>query len=231
MKIVNDDHRLNKYIEQHELNSRIGATVLKCGSLRHFEKDEIIMATGTPLDYYYLIVEGSVHISYLFENGKSVLLKMYHAFNSIGDIELYNNKLICSDVVAAEATYLIALPVDELRNKYFDNTQFLHHLIVSLSDKLSATMNNSSYNLTYPLVNRLSSFLIGLLETEEQQVLSLSMSYQEIAQFLGATYRHLNRTFKELEDKKIIRVDDKQVTIIDRSALDELSRESYQSFL
>ncbi len=112
--IVNDDHRLNNYISQHGLNDRIGARVLECGTLRYFEKDEIIMATGEPLDYYYLI----------------------------------------------------ALPVDDLRNQYFENTQFLHHLIVSLSDKLSATMNNSSYNLTYPRVNRLSSFLIGLLATE-----------------------------------------------------------------
>lgn len=229
MKIINQQDLLDQYIEKCKIVEIVGAEILKNASLRYFEKDEMILKAGEALAYYYLIVEGNVRISYLFENGKSVLLKLYHAVNSIGDIELFENMPIQSDVIANENCYLIAISAEEIKEVHWENTKFLHHVIKTLGEKLSATMNNSSYNLSYPLINRLSSFLIGLSDGEA--VLTLKISYQEIAQFLGATYRHLNRTLKELEEKDIIRIEDKKVFIIERDQLEALSREAYQNFL
>ncbi len=229
MKVINNKEKFNKYIKNHTIIEHIGENILKNATLRYFEKDEKIMEAGNKLDYYYLIVEGNVRISYCFENGKSILLKMYHPFNSIGDIELFENKSICSDVIAGENCYLIAISAQEIRTDHWNNTKFLHHMINTLGKKLSATMNNSSYNLTYPLVNRVASFLVELSSGETS--VTFTISYQEVAQFLGATYRHLNRTLKELEDRKIIKIEDKSVQIINREELEILSRESYQNFL
>jgi CRP-like cAMP-binding protein len=112
-----------------------------------------------------------------------------------------------------------------LREKYFNNIKFLHHLIDSLSEKLYGTINNSSYNFIYPLINRLSSYLIEHL-TDEKCII-LNSSYIDIAQFLGTTYRHLNRTLKELESRSIIKCDDKKIYILDIGELRELSKNIY----
>lgn len=229
MKIINNPERLNHYIKHYEVADKIGEDILSHGQLHFYKKDEIILEADAPLIYYYLIVDGSVRISYWFENGKSILLKMYHAFNGLGDIELFSNTDVRSDVLAAEDTYLIALSADIIRQHYRENPKFLHFIIESLSDKLSATMNNSAYNMTYPLKNRLSSFLMAL--SKGQKSIDLTMSYQEIAQFLGATYRHLNRTFKDLEEEGLIICKDKHIEIIDMDALEEYSREAFQKFL
>ncbi|MEG2583443.1 MAG: helix-turn-helix domain-containing protein [Oscillospiraceae bacterium] len=140
-------------------------------------------------------------------------------------LELLKNLPICCNIDAVEDTYLIGIPSDILRKGYFDNSKFLRHLVESLSEKLYATINNSSYNFVYPLINRLSSYLVEHMT--DKNYITLNSSFIEIAQFLGTTYRHLNRTLKELELKSIIKFENKKIYILDEDRLKELSKNLY----
>lgn len=225
MKKIINESLLNQYITKHNIEDILGREILKYAQLHFYEKDEYILESESNLEYYYLIVDGKIKISYPFENGKSMLLKFYKEFNTIGDIEFLKDVPILCDIDAIEDTYLIAIPTDILRKRYLDNLKFLHHLIDSLSEKLYATINNSSYNFVYPLINRLSSYLVEHI-TDKNYII-LSPSFIEIAQFLGTTYRHLNRTFKELEAKSIIKCEYKKIYILDEDELRKLSKNLY----
>ncbi|HCQ88880.1 MULTISPECIES: Crp/Fnr family transcriptional regulator [unclassified Clostridium] len=225
MRRISDNNLLNHYIDKHNMENIFDKDMLKYAQLHFYEKDEYILEAESELQYYYLLVDGKIKISYLFENGKSMFLKFYKEFNTIGDLELLKNIPIRCNIDAIEDTYLVAIPTDILRKKYLNNIKFLHHLIDSLSEKLYATINNSSYNFVYPLINRLSSYLVEHI-TDKDYII-LSSSFIEIAQFLGTTYRHLNRTFKELETEGIIKCDNKTVYILDENRLRELSKNLY----
>ncbi|MBZ9685662.1 helix-turn-helix domain-containing protein [Clostridium estertheticum] len=225
MKRILSKDLLAHYIAKHNIENIFDKEILEYAQLHFYEKQEYILEAESNLEYYYLLVDGKIKISYLFENGKSMLLKFYKDFNTIGDLELLKNTPILCNIDSIEDTYLIAIPSDILRKKYFDNLKFLHHLIASLSEKLYATINNSSYNFVYPLINRLSSYLVEHI-TEKSYVV-LKPSFIEIAQFLGTTYRHLNRTFKELESKSIIKCENKIIHILDEDRLRELSKNLY----
>ena len=225
MRRISDNDLLNYYITKHNIEKILDKEMLEYAQLHFYEKDEYILEAESRLEYYYLLVDGKIKISYLFENGKSMLLKFYKEFNTIGDIELLKDIPIRCNIDAVEDTYLIAMPADILRKNYLDNLKFLHHLIDSLSEKLYATINNSSYNFVYPLVNRLSSYLVEHI-TDKNYII-LNSSFLEIAQFLGTTYRHLNRTLKELEKKSIIKCDNKTIFILDEDRLRELGKNCY----
>jgi CRP-like cAMP-binding protein len=223
-RILNID-LLNNYITKNEIENMFDKELINIMELHFYEKNECIFEADTTLEYYYLLVDGKIKISYLFENGKSMLLKFYRAFNTIGDLELLKNRPVTCDIEATEDSYLIAIPSDILRKSYLDNPKFLRHLVESLSEKLYATVNNSSYNFVYPLINRLSSYLIEYLK--DKNYIVLDSSFLEIAEFLGTTYRHLNRTLKELEEKSIIKCKDKTIYILDEEKLRELSKNLY----
>ncbi|GAA0722490.1 helix-turn-helix domain-containing protein [Clostridium malenominatum] len=225
MKRIWDNNLISYYIVKHNIENMFDKDIFKYAQLHFYERNEYILEAESNLEYYYLLVDGKIKISYPFENGKSMLLKFYKDFNSIGDLELLKNIPTLCGIDAVEDTYLIAIPSDVLREKYLNNLKFLHHLIDSLSDKLYATINNSSYNFVYPLINRLSSYLVEHI-TDKNYVV-LNSSFIEIAQFLGTTYRHLNRTFKELELKSIIKCEDKKIYILDEDKLRELSKNLY----
>lgn len=225
MRRILDNKLLNQYIEKHNIKRIFDNEIFKYAELHFYKKEEYILEAGETLEYYYLLVDGKIKIYYPFENGKSMLLKFYKEFNTIGDLELLKGIPILCNIDAVEDTYLIAIPSAMLREKYFNDVKFLHHLLDSLSEKLYGTINNSSYNFIYPLINRLSSYLIEHL-TDENCII-LNSSYLDIAQFLGTTYRHLNRTLKEMESKSIIKCDDKKIYILDIAELRELSKNMY----
>lgn len=225
MKKISDINLLNHYIKKHNIERIFDDEILKYAQLHFYEKEEYILESEETLEYYYLLVDGKIRIFYPFENGKSMLLKFYKDFNTVGDLELLKNMPILCNIDAIEDTYLIAIPSAILREKYFNNIKLLHHLIDSLSEKLCGTINNSSYNFVYPLINRLATYLVAHL-TEKNYII-LNSSYLEIAQFLGTTYRHLNRTFKEMESKSIIKYDDEKIYVLDIELLRELSKNTY----
>lgn len=225
MKRVFDSNLLNRYIKKHNIESIFDDEILKYAQLHFYEGEEYILESGEILEYYYLLVDGKIKIYYPFENGKSMTLKFYKDFNTIGDLELLKDIPILCNIDAVEDTFLIAIPSVILRKKHFDNVKFLHHLVDSLSEKLYGTINNSSYNFVYPLINRVASYLVEHL-TEKNYII-LNSSYLDIAQFLGTTYRHLNRILKELESKSIIRCDNKKIHVLDIEQLKELSKNVY----
>ncbi|TGE30944.1 helix-turn-helix domain-containing protein [Desulfosporosinus sp. Sb-LF] len=225
MRRISDNNLLNYYIKKHNIENLFDKEILNYAKLHFYEKEEYILEAEAKLEYYYLLVEGKIKVFYPFENGNSMLLKFYRDFNTIGDLELLKDIPILCNINAVEDTYLLAIPSDILRKEYFDNTKLLHHLIDSLSEKLYATINNISYNFVYPLINRLSSYLVEHI-TDKNYII-LNSSYLEIAQFLGTTYRHLNRTLKEMESKSIIKCEDKRIYILDVERLKELSKNIY----
>lgn len=225
MKRISDSSLVDQYTLKHKIGNIFDEDVLRYAQLHFFEKGEFILKAESQLDYYYLLVDGKIKISYLFENGKSMFLKFYSAFNTLGDLELLKNLPVKCNVESVCDAWLIAIPSEILRKNCLDNVKFLRHLAESLGEKLYATINNSSYNYVYPLVNRLSSYLVEHIAEESD--IFLNSSYEELAQFLGTTYRHLNRTIKELEAEGIIKCNNKQVHILDEERLRELSKNLY----
>jgi len=225
MKKISNNDLLKHYFIKHDIEKILSKDIMNYAKLHFYKKNEFILEAESELEYYFLLVDGKIKISYLFENGKSMLLKFYNDFMSIGDLELLKNKPIRCNVEAIEDSYLIAIPSEILRKKFANNVEFLHYLVNSLSEKLEATINNSSYNYVYPLINRLASYLVEHIT--DKKYIMINSSFKEIAQFLGTTYRHLGRTLKELELNDIIKCDNKIIYILDEDKLRELSKNMY----
>ncbi|MBV7275609.1 helix-turn-helix domain-containing protein [Clostridium sp. PL3] len=227
MERISNKDLLKHYFVKYNIENIFDKDIISYAQLHFYRKGEFILKAEFELEYYYLLVNGKIKISYLFENGKSMLLKFYREFNVIGDLEFLKDKPVRCNVEAIEDTYFIAIPSDILRKKYMNNVNFLQHLVTFLSEKLEATINNTSYNFIYPLTNRLASYLVEHI-TDKNYII-LDSSFKEIAQFLGTTYRHLNRTFNELEAEEIIKCENTTIYILDEDRLRELSKNLYMT--
>lgn len=225
MKKLSDIARKTALIEQLMLKETLGESILAISELHFFEKGETILTAGEELSYYYIIGDGKAKVTYLLENGTSILLKFHTEPNSLGDIEFLRNHTVKCDVEAVKDTYMIAFPTSVLRETYIEDPRLLRHLADGLSDKLFATLNNSSYNLAYPLINRLSSYLCEVM-TDENMII-LSSTFQDISKYLGTTYRHLYRTLKKLETDGIIKMQSNTVHVLDVEKLRYLSKNSF----
>lgn len=228
MKRINDPKLLRYYVDKHNILDIFNDEIYEHLQIHEFEKNEFVLLSEDDLDYYYLLVKGKIKITYSFENGKTVLLEFYNDFNSLGDLELLHNTPVQCNVEVIEACHLIGIPTKVLREGYLDNPRFLKHMINSLSEKMFATFNNTSYNLIYPLINRLASYLIEYI-VDDKNYIVLNSSYKEISEFLGTTYRHLSRTLKRLENEGILKIEKKKIYILNEDGLRRLSKSIYIS--
>jgi CRP/FNR family putative post-exponential-phase nitrogen-starvation transcriptional regulator len=226
MEKLLDETILNFYINKHDLHQIFESDVLSHAELHSFQKGEQILKVDSQLIYYYFFVKGKIKVFSPQENGKSLLLRFYTTFDTLGDLELFRKSPVRSNVEAAEDTLLIALPTEILHKLCNDNPVFLRYVINSLSIKLDSISYNSAYNLLYPLINRLCSYLIEHVTDED--FIYLTSSYEDISDFLGTTYRHLHRTLNQLQEKKILAFQGKKIYILNRDELKKLSKNLYR---
>jgi len=99
-----------------------------------------------------------------------------------------------------------------------------------LGDKLTDASNNSSINLLYPLENRLASYIVAFASTDNDNIKKLTFkeSYSEIAELLGTSYRHLNRTLNKFCLEGILTKFDRDYLIEDFNKLLYLAGDLYK---
>ena len=76
--------------------------------------------------------------------------------------------------------------------------------------------------------NRLASYLLALYPNHlSQENKVVTDNFTQLAELLGADYRHLLRVIDKLCSKNIIRKEKKSLIIINREALNELAVDLY----
>lgn len=225
MKIISNSTKLDEYIKKYRLEEIFGSDLNSYGKLANFSKGELILQSGDELENYYILVEGKAKIVYPFENGKEMPLKLYQGAESIGDIELLHEAPVLCDVLSLTDTCLIQIPLDIMKDIYLKSPEFLLYISKIISRKLYSTIKNVSYSYVYPLANRLATYL--LLNLTEENLVELKDSYKNIAQYLGTSYRHLSRTLRDFEEKGLLSIDKKNITILDMNRLESMSKDQY----
>jgi CRP-like cAMP-binding protein len=70
----------------------------------------------------------------------------------------------------------------------------------------------------YPLEVRLARYIFEC-QLKEDDDIAIIPHYNDLAEFLGSSYRHLNRSFNQLVNKGIIQKKGKMIKILDKNAL------------
>lgn len=198
-------------------------------TLYMFNKNDYICKEEENLDNMFFLVEGKAKVSKHLENGKSLLISFYNPFTIIGDVEFIRNNPTDCSVQAIKDTYCIGINFDIVRNQLIKDCKFLINICDYLSEKLTSGSNNSSINLLYPLENRLASYIVAFtnLDTHNKKF-TLEENYSEIAELLGTSYRHLNRTLSKLCSDKILKRNKKEFIIEDLDKLLYLAGDLYK---
>lgn len=239
MKLINEEEKIDYYIEKYNINNFFSSNMRKYMTFHKWKCGEFVCKEGEPLNYIYFLVKGNAKVYKNFENGKSLLICFYNPvkYNQIkiiGDLEFLKNSMADCSIRVIKDVYAIAIKLDEVKNILLNDCKFLRRMCEYLGEKLSSNSTNSAINLLYPLENRLASYIVAYLNTDEEEsvedgkVFKFEGNYTEIAELLGTSYRHLNRTIKKMCDDKIIQKEDKGYKVLEYNKLLSLSGELYK---
>ena len=194
-------------IELH-LNTTVIGNIFKPeikGLCRLFSYDvgELICEKDVNIQYLLFLVKGEAKIFTMLENGKVYLLRIEQAINVYGDLEVLFDEAYSANVEAMDKCQCLAVPIGYIRRECLDSPEFLKYIISSLSTRLERITNMSTSNLLQSLKPKLASYLLAF-RVGSNSTVNITVSYTEVAEHLGITYRHLSRVLKEMEEEGLI---------------------------
>ncbi len=226
MKKLETEKLLDKYAKTYEYDDIFKDGWRQEARLFSLERGEFLCRPNQEFEYMFFLAKGRVKVFTTQENGKVYLINVESAPNSYGDLELFKRDTYSTYTQAVSDLVVIGLARKYVEKEYYDYPPFLRFIADSLGRRLNNITQISSQNLCQPLKVKLAGYI--MLHMEENESFKLFTSMIDVADHLGVTYRHISRTFKELEEDGFIRKKGKWIEILNKEAMNQLAGDMYR---
>ena len=207
-------------LSQHQLEEIGSITVEK-----RFRKGEMIFAEGEDGNGFYVVAEGRVKIFKVSMEGKEQILHFMEAGQPFGEVAVFAGQRFPANAAALSACRLLFLPRKAFADLIQHNASLSLNMLAELSKRLRQfTIQIESLSLK-EVPGRLAAYLVYLHQEQGQgEMVKLSISKGQLASLLGTIPETLSRIFAKMGQQGLIRVNGRQITIIDRQGLQDLAR-------
>ncbi|WP_215144313.1 Crp/Fnr family transcriptional regulator [Exiguobacterium qingdaonense] len=209
-------------LKRLQWNHLFSEETLEASSVVTYESGTMLCSNDQHIESLFVVLEGRVKIYTLSEEGKLRLLRLKAAPTLIGDIEYASGRNVLHTVEAVGPVTCLRVPFEVLR-RHNRTVEFTEHLLQGVSEKLFIEANASSNHLMSTLEERLAGYLISLSESGNElfQAEMSQLKRKEVAEWLGTSYRHLNRTLQAFVDEGLVERTRKEVIILNSERLKE----------
>ena len=182
-------------------------------ALYPFAKGAHICRKGALFDTFYYFVEGRAQVYTPLENGDLLLQGYYTRPRWIGDAEILLGDRFFASVQAAAPCLCLGAPRAEVLARTREDARFYRAIGQDLAQMVRRNGGNTAINMAYPLKTRVCAYL-GY-EARQQHSLRVRVNLSAATALLGASYRHLQRCLRELEEAGALRREGGQIALLD----------------
>ncbi|MHA4990371.1 Crp/Fnr family transcriptional regulator [Cetobacterium somerae] len=182
--------KIEQYITSYNLDDILIKEVHEKLLIKHYKKGEYILEAHKGTNSIYFIVEGTVEVSCILDNGNQICLNILKPLEIFGDIEYINKEEVLFDVVAKSDVVVILLPFQLAKDYLEDNINFWRFLAIEGNKKLL----NTNRAIFYKSTLKAKDIFIKYLEDNGGEITFKSLD--ELSGRLNISYRNLTRIIK-----------------------------------
>ena len=204
-----------------ELNAIINIAVHK-----EYKKNEMIFLEGEDGNGFFVIVEGMVKIYKTSTEGKEQILHVFGPGEPFGEVAVFAGQSFPANAMALKNSKLLFFPRTAFVDLITQNPSLSMNMLAVLSMRLRQFTQQIESLALKEVPARLAGYLLYL--TEEQQnesVVALNISKGSLASFLGTIPETLSRIFARMSDQGLIAVEGREIRILKKDVLKDLSLE------
>jgi len=204
-------------------------TLSKIVKQKTYNKGDIIFFDTEPYLGFYITVTGLVKIYKISKDGKEHILHLISSYNTFAEVPLFENfneifeesfRYPANAMALEDDTRVILIPARQFRDLLERNTKICIKMVSGFAKRLRH-LNHHIEELTLKDVTRR---VAGYILTEQNKAkdsdsISLNISKNDLAAYLGTIPETLSRTLKKLQDEDMITVDGKDIKICDMEKL------------
>lgn len=206
--------------------------ILKIAELithRSYKKGESILSEGENCESLVIIQEGSAKALKYTIDGREQILYVFSEGDFFGEQYLISNQVSTYTVEALEAVNTCMLTKSQFRQLVHGYPDIAMKIIEELGSRMTRLENTLQSIGVRNIDARVSGLLLDYIAqygaaAKEGIVISLPLSREGMANYLGVARETVSRKLGQLESENIIRsISNKSILIIDREALEKIA--------
>lgn len=190
--------------------------------IKSYSKDEVVVVAGEPVLNLHIIIQGSVRGEMIDYSGKTIKIEDIEAPKPLAAAFLFGreNKFPVT-VTANSETKIITMPVSEFLKMLQLNTPILKNYLNSISSRAQFLSQKLHFLSFKTIKGKVAHFLLQQAGDKYHSI-ELKNTQQQLADLFGVTRPSLARVFGDMQKEKLIKIENKTVTLLDKKALNEL---------
>ncbi len=185
---------------------------------RGYEKGQMILLEESTGETFFIITSGTVKVTRLSDDGREVILALLGGSDFFGEMSLLDGKGRSANIVANEDAEVMTLS----RRDFLECLETYPKIAIALLEELAVRLRKSDQQIESLSLSdseqRIGITLIRLAEErgtiKRGDVTVQNLPYQQdIANMAGTSRETVSRTLKLLEDKKLVKRNEGDITI------------------
>ncbi len=186
---------------------------------RSYAKGELIAMSNETCTGMIVLLSGNVKAEMVDSSGKVVKIEDIAAPRPIAPAFLFGKEnRFPVDVTALEVVETLYIPKQSFVLLMQSSERVLLNYLNMISNRAHFLSSRIYFLSLKSLKAKLAFYLLDLAKPDKTEV-ELTQTQQDIADYFGVARPSLARTFGELEEEGLIRVDRKKVSILNRDGL------------
>jgi len=222
MKIIHDPRMFDTFAEKYDIFSIFPVSVKKHMHLKMYEKNEYIFMQGYMLDGFYFLLEGSIKITHMLDDGDEVILRFSDGPRIFGGPEFFLGYPVSASLKTIEVSYCIYLPFQKCQDILRKDPDFLFYLGKNYAEIMHVSNHNWSINQLSPNKSRVASYILTLYSQEV-----ILKDLKDVPLFLGIGYRHFLRILSGFVEQGVLEKAEQGYRVADVSELKKLAKDKY----
>jgi CRP/FNR family transcriptional regulator, cyclic AMP receptor protein len=192
--------------------------------IRHFAAGDTIFLMGSPGDSMMAVLTGTIRISVPSPEGKEIVLAILQPGELLGEIALLDGKDRTADARAMAACGLAILERRAVLAFLEKHPSGCLGLIEVLCGRLRKTDQQIAEIVFLDLAARLAKTLLRMATVAHgPSGTRVELSQRELGNIVGATRESINKCLREWQRNGIVRVEESEIVITKRLALQALA--------
>jgi CRP-like cAMP-binding protein len=193
-----------------------------------FKKGELIFREGEPVRGIYFVYSGTVKVHKKWGTEKELIIRFARQGEIFGHRGLGQEAIYPISATALEPLNACFIDLEFFRASLKVNQDFMYGLLLFFADELQES-ERKMRNLAHMQVKgRVSQALITLQEKfgrTQEGFIQMTLSRQDLASLVGATYETVFRIINELAEEELITLSGKNIAINDAAKLAVYTKE------
>ena len=199
----------------------LSTALLDQARLLQLEPGQRLFRRGDPPCGLYAVLEGMMRVGAVGRDGKEALLTLVEPPYWFGEISLFDGQPRTHDAYAEGPTRLLQVPQAALLALLAREPGYWRDFALLMSQKLRLTFIALEEMSLLPAAQRLARRLLmmaeGYGETGPRKVLHLAQ--EQLALMLGLSRQTTNQILKDLQGRRVLRLNYGEIEIVDLQAL------------